>query len=77
MYRQVFTPMLKESVMNFPPGLYGKNVEVIIVPLSDTTDKPAEELQAERRRTREENNRKYSFSTKNFKFNRDEANDYE
>jgi hypothetical protein len=76
MYRTVFTPTEKNNIVPFiiPREWYGKDVELIVFPL----DLPQTPLQSAA------NNQKfiaippqYSFSTKNFKFNRDEANNYE
>jgi hypothetical protein len=78
MYRTVFTPTETDNTIpfNVPREWYGRNIELIAFPL----DMPQTIL----RETAKRNERKfraipsrYSFATKNFKFNRDEANDYE
>ena len=78
MYRTVFTPTEADNTIPFsiPREWYGRDIEMIVFPL----DMPQTLL----RDTPPKNERKfkaipnqYSFATKNFKFNRDEANDYE
>ena len=78
MYRTVFTPTETDSTIPFsiPREWYGRDIEVIVFPL----DMPQTLL----RDTPPENEQKfkaipnqYLFATKNFKFNRDEANNYE
>jgi len=78
MYRAVFTPTEANSIIPFsiPREWYGRNIELIAFPLDmpqtvllKTTKKDEREFKAIPPQ--------YSFSTKNFKFNRDEANDYE
>ena len=79
MYRTIFTPSETDSVIPFsiPREWYGRDIEFIVFPL----DMPQTDLLSE---TVQKNNfqfkklpAKYLFDTKNFKFNRDEANDYE
>ncbi len=79
MYRTIFTPSETDNVIPFsiPREWYGRDVELIVFPL----DMPQTGLLRE---TVQKNNfkfkklpSKYLFDTKNFKFNRDEANDYE
>ena len=78
MYRTVFTPTETDNSIPFcvPREWYGRNIELIVFPL----DMP----QMLFRETAKKNVRKYKpiaskylFNTRNFKFNRDEANDYE
>ena len=78
MYRTVFTPTETDNTIpvRIPREWYGRDIELIVFPL----DMP----QTLFRETTRKNGRKfkpissqYSFSTKDFKFNRDEANDYE
>jgi len=78
MYRTVFTPTETDNIIpfNIPREWYGKDIEVIIFPLDMS--------QTHLRKTVRKNERKfkaiptkYLFDTKNFKFDRDEANDYE
>jgi len=78
MYRTVFIPTESDNKipLNIPREWYGKNIEVIVFPL----DMP----QTASRKTTEKDVYKfktmlpqYLFDTKNFKFNRDEANNYE
>jgi len=78
MYRTVFTPTETNNMIPFsvPREWYGRNIELIAFPI----DLPQTLLQ----KTAKKDMRKfkaipsqYSFSTKNFKFNRDYANDYE
>ena len=67
MLRQVMTPSKEMASFPFPPEYYGKEVEIFVFPL------------------KKENNidnidyifNKYLFSFENYKFDRDEANNYE
>ncbi|MDR3094703.1 MAG: hypothetical protein LBU62_08715 [Bacteroidales bacterium] len=79
MYRQVFTPTIGDISFSIPPSWYGQQIEVIAFPLTDTRQEPDKDLVAERRRKLIENNKKYSVSFKEigFKFDRDEANNYD
>ena len=78
MYRTIFMPTEMDNMipLNIPSEWYGRNVELIAFPI----DIPQTVLQQSART----NECKFKpippeglFSTKNFKFNRDEANDYE
>ncbi|GHT07994.1 hypothetical protein FACS189426_02560 [Bacteroidia bacterium] len=79
MYRQVFTPTFGDISISIPPSWYGQEIEVIAFPLTEVRQEPEPDLVAERRRKREENSRKYSVNFKEvgFKFDRDEANNYD
>jgi len=70
MYRTVFTPTEMDNMIPFsiPREWYGRNIEVTVSPL----DMPKTEKNKYKAMPS-----KYLFDTKNFKFNRDEANDYE
>jgi hypothetical protein len=78
MYRTIFIPNETDNTipLDIPREWYGRNIELILFPL----DIPQTILPKTARITK---NRfkaipsKYLFGTKNFKFNRDEANDYE
>jgi len=74
MYRTIFTPTETDSMIPFsvPREWYGRYVELIVFPL----DLPQTVFQQSERKFKAMPS-KYSFPTKNFKFNRDEANDYE
>jgi len=82
MYRQIFTSPVGNLVLPIPQSWYGQPIEVIAFPVNETLNEAdshalLSDRVAENRRKREENNRKYSMDLSNFKFNRDEANDYE
>jgi len=82
MYRQIFTSPVGNLVLPIPQSWYGQPIEVIAFPVNETLNEEnshalLSDKVAENRRKREENNRKYSMDLSNFKFNRDEANDYE
>jgi len=74
MYRTIFTPTEEDSMMPFsiPREWYGREIELIVFPL----ELPQTVFQKSERKFKEMPSQ-YSFATKNFKFNRDEANDYE
>jgi hypothetical protein len=79
MYRQVFTPTFGDISFPIPPSWYGQEIEVIAFPVTETRQEPEKDLVAERRRKLIENSKKYSFNSKEigFKFDRDEANNYD
>ena len=80
MYRKIFTPSEQNSSIPvvIPRTWYGQPVEVIVFPVFEAAEIPPQELTVqERRRKREELLNKYSIDLSNFKFNRDEANDYD
>lgn len=68
MLRQVITPSKDKASFTFPKEYYGKEVEVLVFPF-DKENKNIDNL----------NNifDKYLFSFANYKFDRDEANNYE
>lgn len=68
MLRQVIVPSKERSSFPFPIEYYGKEVEILVFP-SNKNNKNTENL----------NNifDKYLFSFANYKFDRDEANNYE
>ena len=78
MYRTVFTPTETDNVIpfNIPREWYGRNIEMIVFPL-DTTHTQWQKTARKNERKYKVIPPKYLFDTKNFKFNRDEANDYE
>jgi len=68
MLRQVMTPSKEKSSFPFPAEYYGKEVEILVFP-SNKENKDTENLN--------EVFNKYLFSFANYKFDRDEANNYE
>jgi hypothetical protein len=76
MYRTIFTPTETDNVIPFriPPEWYGRNIELIVFPLDVPQTLLNETAKNERKFKAIPS--QYSFSTKKFKFNRDEANDY-
>ena len=81
MYRKIFTPSEQNSNIPvvIPSAWYGQQVEVLVFPIVEGNEQSKqEELSVqERRKKREELLNKYSIDLSNFKFNRDEANDYD
>ena len=83
MYRQVFTPTIGNLTIPIPQSWYGQKIEVIAFPVNEmvtASDSPViSDTIVENRKKREENNRKYSvsFSSLGYKFNREEANNYD
>ena len=75
MYRKIFTPNEQNSNIPFtiPREWYGQPVEIIAFPVPNV-DKLAVQ---ERRKKREQLLNKYAIDLSNFKFNRDEANNYD
>jgi len=84
MYRQIFVSPVGNLIIAIPQSWYGQKIEVIAFPVNEMLDAPnspaliSDEI-AEKRRKREENSRKYSvsFSSLGYKFNREEANNYD
>ena len=83
MYRKIFTPSKLNS--NIPFAIhsewYGQLVEVIVFPINDADVQAQHNLtMQEKRRKRDELNKildEYPLDLSGFKFNRDEANDYD
>ena len=78
MYRTIFIPTETDHTIPFsvPREWYGRNIELIVFPL-DMPQTVLQETATNRERKVKSIPSQYSFSTKKFKFNRDEANDYE
>jgi len=78
MYRTIFTPTETDNIVPFsvPREWYGRNIELIVFPL-DLPQTLFRETAPIFERKFKAIPSQYSFATKNFKFNRDEANDYE
>jgi len=68
MLRQIMTPSKERASFPFPPEYYGKEVEILVFPFNK-----------ENRNSDNLNDifDKYLFSFANYKFDRDEANNYE
>jgi hypothetical protein len=70
MLRQVMLPSKENSTVSIPAEFYGKEIEVFVFPFYN-------------KKTKQNNDNiddifdKYLFSFENYKFNRDEANNYE
>lgn len=78
MYRQVFTSTVGNLLINIPESWYGQPVEVIAFPLLDMSQTIAKKSPSyNSRKKREAMNKRYSMDLSGFKFNREEANDYE
>jgi len=78
MYRTVFTPTETDNMIPFsiPREWYGRNIEVLVFPL-DISPTPLQEIERINENKYKVLPSKYLFDTRKFKFNRDEANDYE
>ena len=84
MYRQIFVSPVGNLIVTIPQSWYGQKIEVIAFPVNemlDTSNSSAliSDRIAENRKKREENSRKYSvsFNSLGYKFNREEANNYD
>ena len=75
MYRQIIKPNSNNNTISLPRSWYGMEVEVIAFPIMPVIS--AENSVEQRRKKREEMLRKYSMDLSGFKFNREEANNYE
>ena len=78
MYRTVFTPTETDNMIPFsiPIEWYGCDIELIVFPIDNPQTLLRETAKKSEHKFKEIQS-KYSFATKNFKFNRNEANDYE
>ena len=83
MFRKIFTPTPKSHtfLVTLPDEWYGIDVEIIAFPVNlyypNNQNDNNTDLVKERKQKREEILKKYSFSRKDYKFDRDEANNYE
>ena len=78
MYRQIFTPTETNNQITIPKEWYGMKVVVQAFPptRSFSANNNDTEIEENNKR-REEMLKKYSFNMSDFKFDRDEANDYD
>jgi len=81
MIREIIKPTQNNAIfpITMPSEWFGMSVEIIAFPLNmpiSGYDTDAS-LIKKRRKRRESMLKKYKFSSKNFKFDRDEANNYE
>jgi hypothetical protein len=80
MYRQVFTPTERNNTIVMPREWYGKEIEIIAFPIMESSRKAEtgvipfreQRLQEIRAITND-----IHVNLRNFKFNRDEANNYD
>jgi hypothetical protein len=70
MLRQVVIPSKENSTFSFPSEFYGKEVEVFVVPSLNTKA-------SQNSLTMKELFSKYLYSFDNYKFDREEANDFD
>lgn len=75
MYRQIFIPNERNSHVAIPREWYGQEVEVIVSPVSEGAGE--EQSLLAKRKELDETLDQYLFDFSGFKFNRDEANDYD
>jgi len=69
MLRQVMVPSKERSTFSFPAEYYGKEVEILVFPTQKKSNQDIDSLK--------KLFDKYLYSFENYKFDRDEANDYE
>ena len=70
MLRQVLIPSAENSTINIPVEFYGKEIEVLLYPFYKTkSNQNISDI--------DKAFSKYLYNFGNFKFNRDDANDYE
>ena len=84
MFRKIFVSPVGNLIITIPQSWYGQKIEVIAFPVNDMLNVPnspalISDRIAENRKKREENSRKYSVSFRalGYKFNREEANNYD
>ncbi len=66
MYREIVFPSEQQPIYKFPKEAYGKKVEIIIEETFVEDGQPIKELLKD-----------FTFKSGGYKFNREEANDYE
>jgi hypothetical protein len=76
-YRQIFSPEIDSIRIPVPGEWIGMNIEVIAFPVSSEKDIKNRISADEKRKKRNEYLDRYLIDLSDFKFNRDEANDYE
>ena len=69
MLRQVMIPSKETPIFSFPSEFYGKEVEILVFPFNNKSNQNIDNLK--------DLFAKYLYSFKNYKFDRNEANDYE
>jgi hypothetical protein len=77
MYRQIFTPSEQNSSIPIPRKIVREKVEIIAFPVSDTNESGKQDTIQEKQKRRNKLLDKYLIDLSGFKFNRDEANDYD
>jgi len=77
MYRQVFIPSEQNNVITIPRKWYGKEIEVIVFPVTVSNKVRQQNIIQNRRKEIDELFDKYPINLSGFKFNRDEANNYD
>jgi len=70
MLRKVLIPSIENSTITIPSEYYGKEVEILLFPSSD-------KKQTQYTESVNDIFAKYLYSFKNYKFDRDDANNYE
>jgi hypothetical protein len=74
MYRQIFIPSEQNSIIPIPQEWYGRKIEVIAFPITETV---TEKSTVVKRKKLDQILDQHLISLKGFKFNRNEANDYD
>ena len=69
MLRQVMIPSKENSVISIPSEFYGTEVEILVFPFYNKSNQNIDNLK--------ELFAKHLYSFENYKFDRNEANDYE
>ncbi len=81
MVRQIVIPENTRLVIDLPEEYIGKSVEVLAFPLSEPDFNPAEDSTEAEKKAQVERLKialkGYTFNSGGYKFNREEANDYE
>jgi len=81
MVRQIVVPENSRLLIDLPEEYVGRSIEVLAFPLNETENSPLEEpTDAEREARLERLNKSLeglTFNSGGYKFNREEANDYD
>ena len=77
MYRQIFTPNKDNINIPIPNEWKGMNIEVIAFPIVSNEAIGKQISNVEKRKKRDELLDRYLIDLSDYKFNRDEANDYD
>ncbi|GHT78589.1 hypothetical protein AGMMS50262_21390 [Bacteroidia bacterium] len=77
MYRQVIIPSKNNNLIPIPEKWFGQEVEILVFPINNNIKFPKKNPKEKKLEALKAMFNKYSFDSTNFKFDRDEANNYD